>query len=111
MSTRTATAPTRRAGRGLAMLESIATPHGVDGYLEQISPALVLGDCRASVVAVDRETEGATTLRLRANRAWTGFAAGQFVRVSVEIDGVRHVRCYSPASLAGSGREIEFTVR
>ncbi len=58
--------------RSLAMLETIATPHGVDSYLEQINPVLVIGECRATVVAVDRETEDATTLRLRANRAWQG---------------------------------------
>ena len=93
------------------LIESIATPHGIDSYLEQISPTLVLGECRAAIVDVDRETEGATTLRLRANRAWAGIAAGQFVQVSVEIDGVRQVRCYSPASAEGDGREVEITVR
>jgi ferredoxin-NADP reductase len=35
---------------------------------------------------------------LRPNAAWSGFAAGQFVRVGVEIGGVRHTRTYSPAS-------------
>src|SRR5215475_13906162 len=91
-------------------VETIAGPHGIDGYLEQVSPTLVIGECRASVVAVDRRTEGATTLRLRANRAWKGIVAGQFVQVSVEIDGVRRVRCYSPASPEGRGRELEITV-
>jgi ferredoxin-NADP reductase len=111
MSTIAVPAPDRLGVRGLAMLESIATPHGIDGYLEQVSPVMVLGECRATVVAVDRRTEGAATLRLRANRAWRGASAGQFVQVSVEIDGVRHVRCYSPASAEGPGREIEITVR
>jgi ferredoxin-NADP reductase len=93
------------------LIETIAGPHGLDAYLEQISPTLVLGECRATVTAVDRGIEGATTLRLRANRAWGGIAAGQFVQVSVEIDGVRGVRCYSPASAAGPGRDLEITVR
>jgi ferredoxin-NADP reductase len=100
--------PTKRS---LALLETIAGPHGIDGYLEQIDPALVIGECRATVAAVDRDTEGATTLGLRANRAWPGILAGQFVQVSVEIDGVRHVRCYSPSSAQGSGRRVELTVK
>lgn len=111
MSTSTDQPPRGGFERGLALIETIATPHGIDGYLEQVSPTLVIGECRASVVAVDRRTEGATTLRLRANRAWKGILAGQFVQVSVEIDGVRHVRCYSPASPEGRDRELEIAVR
>jgi stearoyl-CoA 9-desaturase NADPH oxidoreductase len=100
--------PTKRS---LALLETIAGPHGIDGYLEQIDRALVIGECRATIAAVDRETDGATTLSLRANRAWPGILAGQFVQVSVEIDGVRQVRCYSPTSAQGSGRRVELTVK
>ena len=103
--------PKSRGMRGLALIEAVAGPHGVDAYLEQISPTLVVGECRATVATVDRGTQGATTLRLRANRAWQGIAAGQFVQVSVEIDGVRHVRSYSPTSAEGSGRDLEITVR
>lgn len=95
----------------MSLIDTIAGPHGIDSYLEQINPALVIGECRATVTAVERGTEGATTLRLRANRAWGGIVAGQFVQLSVEIDGVRRVRCYSPASAAGAGRDLEITVR
>ena len=58
-----------------------------------------------------RETPDSVTLTLRANRAWEGFRAGQFIQVAVEIDGVRRTRCYSPASVAGTGRELELTVK
>lgn len=109
--TTTATAPSRRAIPGLGLLDLIAGPHGIDGYLEQISPTMVTGECRAEVVAVRHGTEDSVTLTLRANRVWQGTWAGQFVRVSVEIGGVRHTRCYSPASPEGSGRELEITVK
>ena len=56
-------------------------------------------------------TEDSVTLTLRPNRVWEGLRAGQFVQVSVEIDGVRHTRCYSPASPEASGRELEITVK
>ncbi len=59
----------------------------------------------------ERSTEDSVTLSLRANRAWGGIRAGQFVQVSVEIDGVRHNRCYSPASAEGRGRELEITAK
>ena len=93
----------------LRLLDALAGPHGIDGYLEEIDPLLVTGECRAEVVAVDRGTEESVTLKLRPNRAWQGFRAGQFVNVAVEVDGVRHQRCYSPA--CGEGRQLEITVK
>jgi ferredoxin-NADP reductase len=110
----TATAPAQSRRRGIpgrGLLDTIAGPHGIDRYLEQISPTLVFGECRAEVVTARRGTEDSVTLSLRPNRAWGGLRAGQFVQVSVEIDGVRHSRCYSPASPEGSGRELEITVK
>jgi ferredoxin-NADP reductase len=95
----------------LRFLEAVATPHGVDSYLEQLDPLLVTRECRAEVVAVERGTGESVTLTLRPNRAWRGFRAGQFVNVAVEIDGVRHQRCYSPACTEGRGATIEITVK
>jgi stearoyl-CoA 9-desaturase NADPH oxidoreductase len=109
--TTTAAAPSRRALPGLGLLDLIAGPHGIDGYLEQISPTMVTGECRAEVVAVRHGTADSVTLTLRPNRNWRGARAGQFVQLSVEIDGVRRTRCYSPASPEGSGRELEITVK
>ncbi len=109
--TRTLTEPVGRAIPGLGLLDLMAGPPGVDGYLEQISPMLVTGEARAEVVAVSHGTKDSVTLSLRPNRVWKGARAGQFVQVSVEIDGVRHSRCYSPASPQGSRRELEITVK
>src|SRR4051812_22643103 len=95
----------------LRFLEAVATPHSVDSYLEQLDPLLVAGECRAEVVAVDHGTEESVTLKLRPNRVWNGFRAGQFVNLTVEIDGVRHQRCYSPACAEGRGATIEITTK
>jgi ferredoxin-NADP reductase len=89
----------------LRFLEAAATPHGLDSYLEQVDPLLVTGECRAEIVAVERGTAESVTLTLRPNRAWQGFRAGQFVNVAVEIDGVRHQRCYSPACAENRRRD------
>ena len=108
-------APTRSDRRrfipGQGLLETMAGPHGIDSYLELINPTFVIGECRAEVVSVHRGTEESVTLGMRPNRVWGGLRAGQFVQVSVEIDGVRHTRCYSPTSAEGSGRELEITVK
>ena len=63
------------------------------------------------MTSVERLTPDSVTLGLRANIAWEGFTAGQFVRVAVEIDGAWRTRCYSPSSPAGTGREFEITVK
>lgn len=97
--------------RWRAWLDALATPHGADRYLEWIRPTWALGQVRARLTRIDRPTLDAVTLHLRPNRCWAGFAAGQHVDLSVEIDGVRHTRCYSPASSAHRASEIELTVR
>ncbi len=103
--------PQRLARRLLAspLAEALTTPHGVDRYVELVRPAFSLHDVRAEVVAVRRATARSVTLALRPNANWEGFRAGQFVRLSVEVDGVRHTRCYSPASSAHVGDLVELT--
>jgi stearoyl-CoA 9-desaturase NADPH oxidoreductase len=88
---------TRRLLRS-PMVDLLVGPHGIDRYLELIKPDLTVHDPRAEVVGVRHQTARSVTLTLRSNRAWRGFRAGQFVRVGVEIDGVRRTRTYSPAS-------------
>jgi stearoyl-CoA 9-desaturase NADPH oxidoreductase len=101
----------RRRILGSGVLDLLAGPPGIDGYLEQIRPTWVVGACRAVVVRVERSTPDSVTLGLRANSAWEGFGAGQFIQVGVEIDGSWRERCYSPASVAGLGRDLELTVK
>lgn len=96
---------------GRTLLEALATPHGVDRYLEWLRPTWTLGQARATVTRVDRRTPESVTLGLRPSRSFAGFAAGQSVELGVEIDGVRHVRCYSPAGSAQRPGELELTVR
>jgi ferredoxin-NADP reductase len=116
LSSATATADPPRASAAQRFLRSpvvdlLLGPHGVDRYLELIHPRLTVTDARAEVIAVRRQTPRSVTLTLRPNRAFGGVRAGQFVRVGVEIDGVRRTRTYSPAgSEHAAGRELELTV-
>jgi stearoyl-CoA 9-desaturase NADPH oxidoreductase len=79
-------------------VSALTAPHGVDRYLEVMNPTWTVHEVRARVVAVEKETEDATTLVLRPNGVWAGHVAGQFVNVGREIAGVRHTRCYSISS-------------
>lgn len=96
----------------LRLLEALATPHGVDRYLELVNPMLTVRDLRAEITEVHRTTADTVTLTLRPTRQWQGFRAGQFIQLTVDIDGVRRTRCYSPScsQYRADGR-IQITVK
>jgi len=98
----TATRPlTRRVLRqAIRVFDNVATPTGVDRYLELVRPSWSTTEVRAKVVKVARTTPRTVTLTLRPNSNWAGFVAGQYTQLSVEIDGVAHTRCYSMTNAA-----------
>ncbi len=98
----------RRSKRS-ALLDLLTGPHGVDRYTELVDPTWTRGQARARVVGVRRSTPRSVTLTLAPNRAFTGFKAGQHINVSVEIDGRRRTRPYSPANAEGDPN-IELTI-
>ena len=107
---RGATRP-RLSRRLLSALDALATPHGIDRYLELIDPTWSVREVRAVVTEARRQTTDSVTMTLAPNGNWTGFEAGQHTRLSVEIDGVRHTRCYSIATSAHRAVSFELTVK
>jgi ferredoxin-NADP reductase len=95
-----------------ALVDLLTGPHGVDRYTELVEPTWTLGDARAKVVAVRRDTPRSVTLTLEPNAVFTAqlpLRAGQHVVVTVEVDGRRQTRCYSPANAEGA-RFVELTI-
>ena len=97
---------------------ALASPHGVDHYLEQLNPMWAAHDVRARVVGVRRETEtpGAcvATVTLQPTDTWRGHRAGQYVQVGVDLPGTarRLTRCFTISSAASlPGEQITLTVR
>ncbi len=100
----------RRRVLGSDLVDLLTGPHGVDRYTELVAPTWTLGEARAKVVDVRRTTPRSVTLTLAPNDSFTTTVkAGQYVNLSVEIDGRRHTRCYSPANAEG-GRTLELTI-
>ncbi|MDT5152198.1 MAG: stearoyl-CoA 9-desaturase oxidoreductase [Mycobacterium sp.] len=94
------------------LVDLLTGPHGVDRYTELVEPTWTLGDSRAKVVAVRRQTPRSVTLTLEPNAAFAAGPArraGQYVNLTVEVGGRRQTRCYSPANAEGD-RLIELTV-
>lgn len=97
---------------GSELLDLLTGPHGVDRYTELVAPTWTLGEARAKVTDVRRATPRSVTLTLTPNDTFLAahtLKAGQYVNLTVEIDGRRHTRCYSPANAEG-GTTLELTI-
>ena len=97
---------------GSDLVNLLTGPHGVDRYTELVAPTWTLAEGRAKVVDVRRNTPRSVTLVLAPNEAFADTvapSAGQYVNLSVEIDGRRHTRCYSPANAEGAAH-LELTI-
>jgi len=92
--------PVRGFARALRRLaESAVSPLVPADYLDLVTPLRSGADLRGRVVAVEAETADAATVRIRPGRSWRGFRAGQYIRIGVDVDGVRQWRAYSLTSV------------
>jgi stearoyl-CoA 9-desaturase NADPH oxidoreductase len=98
LTTKIAPAASRLRGGMHTLAELAATPLAPTDYLDLLDPLRSRTDLRARIVSVTPETASASTVTLRPGRAWRAHRPGQFVRVGVEVDGVRHWRSYSLTS-------------
>jgi len=89
--------PPRRSLRdGLRRLaEAAVTPLELDDVLDVFHPLRAGAELRGRIVAVHPETADAATLVIKPGKDWAGHRPGQYVRVGVDVDGVRLWRTYS----------------
>ncbi len=76
----------------------VTTPLLPSDYLDLVSPLRAGADLRGRIEAVHPETGDAATVVIRPGRGWRGHTAGQYVRIGVDVDGVRLWRAYSITS-------------
>ncbi|MFW3172919.1 ferredoxin reductase [Geodermatophilus sp. CPCC 206100] len=84
--------------RALRLAELVTTPLLPADYLDLVNPLRPGADLRGRVEAVHRETRDAATLVIRPGADWRGHVPGQWVRIGVDVDGVRQWRAYSLTS-------------
>ena len=77
------------------LAETIATPLAPADYLDIFNPLRPGADLRGRIVKVTPETADAATIEIKPGADWEGHTPGQYVRVGVEVNGVRHWRAYS----------------
>ena len=92
---------TRRSGarplvqRVARLAERATTPLLPADYLDLFHPLRSGADLRGRIVEVQPETADAATIVIRPGADWAGHVPGQYVRIGIDVDGVRHWRAYS----------------
>jgi ferredoxin-NADP reductase len=97
MSGTTASRPgrTRIRDRAIRFAELATTPLLPADYLDLFHPLRAGADLRGRIEEVQPETADAVTLVIRPGADWAGHVPGQYVRIGVDVDGVRLWRAYS----------------
>jgi stearoyl-CoA 9-desaturase NADPH oxidoreductase len=92
--------------RAVRVAERLTTPLLPADYLDLFDPLRAGADLRGRIVEVRPETPDAVTVVIRPGRGWLGHVPGQYIRIGIDIDGVRHWRAYSLTSdpLRADGR-------
>ncbi|MCW2545330.1 MAG: Flavodoxin reductase [Frankiales bacterium] len=103
----TTAAPTRSLRTRLAQVaELVATPLVPSDFVDLVAPLSNGTDLRARIESITMETKDAATIELRPGRRWRAHTPGQYVRIGVDVDGVRQWRAYSITSTTRRGFTI-----
>jgi ferredoxin-NADP reductase len=87
--------------RVIKFAERVTTPLVPADYLDVIDPLRSGADLRGRIVAIQPETRDAVTVVIKPGRGWRGHTPGQYVRIGIDVDGVRQWRAYSLTSKTG----------
>ncbi|XRQ06572.1 ferredoxin reductase [Actinomadura welshii] len=98
-------------GRLALVARQLTTPLLPEDYLGLVNPLLSTEELRGRVEAVRHEAPAVATLVIRPGRMWRGHRPGQWVKVGVDIDGVRHWRTFSLSSPPRPDGRITVTVK
>ena len=96
----------RKLARAASLL---TTPLAPEDILALFNPVFSSRQLRGVVTWVVPETADSATIFFRPGRGWQAHLAGQWARIGVELDGVRHWRSYSLSAPAGEDPAITVT--
>jgi stearoyl-CoA 9-desaturase NADPH oxidoreductase len=77
---------------------ALTTPLLPDDYFALVKPRWSTRELTGTVVRVRKETRDAATIVVKPNFPWPAHKPGQYLRIGMEVDGVRHWRAYSITS-------------
>jgi stearoyl-CoA 9-desaturase NADPH oxidoreductase len=94
-------------------LDAAVTPLTVDDLLDHFAPlrpGAAVG-LQGRIESVQPETADAATIVIKPGRDWAGHVPGQYVRIGVDVDGVRLWRTYSLTHGPRRDGRISITVK
>jgi ferredoxin-NADP reductase len=91
----------RLRDRVLKVAELVTTPLLPSDYLDLVDPLRSGAALRGRIEAVQRETRDSATIVIRPGRDWLPHTPGQYVRIGIDVDGIRQWRAYSITSVLG----------
>ena len=97
--------------RLVRLAERATTPLLPADYLDLFDPLRRGADLRGRIVAVQPETADAATIVIRPGADWAGHVPGQYVRIGIDVDGVRQWRAYSLTHGPRADGQISITVK
>ena len=95
----------------LRVAELAATPLVPADYLDIIDPLRRGADLRGRIEEIHPETADAATIVIRPGADWAGHVPGQYVRIGIDVDGVRQWRAYSLTHGPSADGRISVTVK
>src|SRR3954468_19089430 len=93
------------------LAERVTTPLLPADYLDLFDPLRSGADLRGRIESVEPETADAATIVIRPGADWAGHVPGQYVRIGVDVDGVRQWRAYSLTHGPRADGRISITVK
>lgn len=96
----------RLRARLLQVARATATPLVPEDYLDMVAPLHNRDVLRGRIEAINPETRDAATIVIRPGVGWRGHRPGQYLRVGVDVDGVRLWRAYSVTAGPSTGRDL-----
>src|SRR5690242_13941864 len=84
--------------RVLRAVRAFSSPLLPDDYLELINPLWSTRELRGRIERIEQVTADAATVVIKPGYEWEGHKAGQYLRIGVDVKGVRHWRAYSLTS-------------
>jgi len=97
--------------RARRLAELAATPLVPADYLDVFNPLRAGADLRGRIEEIHPETADAATIVIRPGADWAGHIPGQYLRIGIDVDGVRLWRAYSLTHGPRSDGRISITVK
>ncbi|QSR33109.1 stearoyl-CoA 9-desaturase [Nocardioides sp. S5] len=97
--------------RLVRVAEAATTPYLPADFMDLFAPLRPGADLRGRIESVEPETADAATIVIRPGADWAGHVPGQYLRIGIDIDGVRQWRAYSLTHGPRPDGRISITVK